>query len=481
MLGSNAWRATGAVAVLVAASLVAGSPNATASPEISQAHVDGAVYAELGTDGTAEFLVYLTETADLSGATTLDSKLARTEHVYQQLTTVAEASQADLRASLDARGIDYTSFWIANALLVEGDRALVDELAGRTDVTSIEPNGSYPLIEPTKVELAPDAAISAIEWGVTNVNADQVWSDFGVFGEGVVVANIDTGVQSDHPALVAQYRGTVSGSHDYNWFDPAGVCGGSAPCDNNGHGTHTMGTMVGDDGGTNQIGVAPEAQWIAAKGCESNSCSSNSLLAAGQWMVAPTDSNGANPDPAMAPDVVNNSWGGGAGDTWYQATIDAWVSAGIFPMFAAGNAGSACGSASSPGDNPSAYAVGAYNINNTIASFSGRGPSGVDGDIKPDAAAPGVSIRSAFPTDGYASLSGTSMASPHASGVVALLWAAVPTLRGDVAATRDVLDQSATDANDTQCGGTAANNNVFGEGRLNALAAVTLATQASIP
>jgi subtilisin family serine protease len=466
--------------VLVAASLAAGSPP-TASPEIPQAHVDGAVYAELGTDGTAEFLVYLTETADLSGATTLDSKLARTEHVYQQLTTVAEASQADLRASLDARGIDYTSFWIANALLVEGDRALVDELAGRTDVTSIEPNGSYPLIEPTKVELAPDAAISAIEWGVTNVNADQVWSDFGVFGEGVVVANIDTGVQFDHPALVAQYRGTTTGSHDYNWFDPAGVCGGSTPCDNNGHGTHTMGTMVGDDGGTNQIGVAPQAQWIAAKGCESNSCSADSLLASGQWVVAPTDSNGANPDPAMAPDVVNNSWGGGAGDTWYQATIDAWVGAGIFPMFAAGNLGSACGSASSPGDNASAYAVGAYNINNTIASFSGRGPSGVDGDTKPDASAPGVSIRSAFPTDGYASLSGTSMASPHASGVVALLWAAVPTLRGDVAATRDVLDQSATDANDTQCGGTAANNNVFGEGRLNALAAVTLATQASIP
>jgi hypothetical protein len=74
------------------------------------------------------------------------------------------------------------------------------------------------------------------------------------------VASIDTGVQFDHPALAAQYRGknpdgTVD--HNYNWFDPAGVCPTDAPCDNNGHGTHTMGIMVGDDGGNNVIGVAP--------------------------------------------------------------------------------------------------------------------------------------------------------------------------------------------------------------------------------
>jgi subtilisin family serine protease len=372
--------------------------------------------------------------------------------------------------------VEYTSFWIANTLLVTGDRALVDELAARPDVASIEANGQVPLLHPV-AGFQPDAGINAVEWGVANVNADDVWAQFGVTGQGIVVANIDTGVQHTHPALVNQYRGTATGSHDYNFFDPADICSGDTPCDNNGHGTHTMGTMVGDDGGTNQIGVAPGAQWIAAKGCESNSCSESSLLASGQWMVAPTRTDGSDADPAMAPDVVNNSWGGGRGDTWYQATINAWVNAGIFPMFSAGNSGPACNTANSPGDNIPAYAVGAYDINNAIASFSSRGPSGVSSsEIKPNVAAPGVSVRSSVPTNGYANASGTSMASPHASGVVALVWSAAPDFQGNITATRGVLDQTARDVNATGCGGTTADNNIFGEGRIDALAAVTLAT-----
>jgi subtilisin family serine protease len=476
MSGSNGSRiAASLAAALVTVSLAAGSAHANAGPAASPARVDSEVYTALAGEETAAFLVYLDETADLSGAATLASKPARTAHVYQELTGLARDSQAGLRASLDAQGVAYTSFWIANALLVEGDRALLDELATRSDVASIEPDRSYPLIEPT-AGFAPAAAINAIEWGISNIRADQVWSQFGATGQGIVVANIDTGVQSDHPALAGQYRGTATGGHDHNWFDPTGMCG-AVPCDNSGHGTHTMGTMVGDDGAGNQIGVAPGAQWIAAKGCESNACSGSSLLAAGQWMVAPTDGNGANPDPAMAPDIVNNSWGGGNGDTWYEATVQAWVSAGIFPMFAAGNAGPACGSVNSPGDNLSAYAVGAHDINNAIASFSGRGPSAAGaGLVKPNLSAPGVSVRSAVPGNGYGLASGTSMATPHAAGAVALLWSAQPALRGDIDGTRAVLDQSAVDTGANQCGGTTTSNFVFGEGRLDALAAVTLAT-----
>jgi subtilisin family serine protease len=476
MSGSNGSRiAASLAAALVTVSLAAGSAHANAAPAGTAARVDGEVYAALAGGETAAFLVYMDETADLSGAGTLASKPARTSHVYQELTGLAVESQADLRASLDARGVSYTPFWIANALLVEGDRALLDELAARSDVASIEPDRSYPLIEPV-AGFTPAAAINAIEWGISNIRADQVWSQFGATGEGIVVANIDTGVQFDHPALAGQYRGTATGGHDYNWFDPTGMCGG-VPCDNSGHGTHTMGTMVGDDGAGNQIGVAPGAQWIAAKGCESNSCSGSSLLAAGQWMVAPTDGNGANPDPAMAPDVVNNSWGGGNGDPWYEATVQAWVAAGVFPMFAAGNAGPACGSVNSPGDNLSAYAVGAHDINNAIASFSGRGPSAAGaGLVKPNLSAPGSGVRSALPGNGYGLASGTSMATPHAAGAVALLWSAQPALRGDVDGTRTVLDQSAVDTSASQCGGTTTSNFVFGEGRLDALAAVTLAT-----
>ncbi len=162
-----------------------------------------------------------------------------------------------------------------------------------------------------------------------------------------------------------------------------------------------MGTMVGDDLSGNQIGVAPAAKWIAAKGCESDSCSFDSLLSAGQWVLAPTDLNGQNPRPDLRPHVVNNSWGGGPGDPFYQATVQAWVAAGIFPAFSNGNAGPGCGSAGSPGDYPESYAVGAYDINNFIAFFSSRGPSDLDGGIKPNIAAPGVDVRSSVPGNGY--------------------------------------------------------------------------------
>lgn len=301
-----------------------------------------------------------------------------------------------------------------------------------------------------------------------------MWKTLCVRGEGVVVANIDTGVDYRHPALVGQYRGNLGGTfdHDYNWFDPSAVCPGDAPCDNNSHGTHTMGTMVGDDGDGNRIGVAPGATWIAAKGCESSSCSDRALLRSGEWVLAPTDLNGDNPRPELRPNVVNNSWGTNDGsDPFYAETVAAWVAAGIFPSFSNGNAGPACRTVGAPGSYPESYGVGAFDERNRIASFSSRGPSPVDGSIKPDIAAPGVDVRSSVP-GGYASFDGTSMAAPHLSGSVALLWSAAPDLVGDIAATRAVLDVTAIDVADDQCGGTPEDNNVWGEGRLDAFAAV---------
>ena len=142
-----------------------------------------------------------------------------------------------------------------------------------------------------------------MEWGIANINADDVWSTHGVTGEGIVVGNIDTGAQFDHPALVAQYRGNIGGGsfdHNYNWFDPSNICRSPAPCDNNSHGSHTMGTMVGDDGAANQIGVAPGAKWIAAKGCESNSCSDPALLARGNGCWPRPTSRAPTRDPTCA-------------------------------------------------------------------------------------------------------------------------------------------------------------------------------------
>jgi subtilisin family serine protease len=472
---------TAAVAALMVAPLAVAT---TASAGTPPDNIDRQLWAELAGGAPVPFWVYLDQTADLSAApvhtaATPVDRAANAKWVFERLTAVAESSQADLRTSLTARGIAHTPYWISNVIHVTGDGRLARELANRPDVSHLESASEpYQLIEPVSTGPAPGHSIQAIEWGVANIDADDVWTGLGVTGQGITVATIDTGVRHTHSALANQYRGSITGSHDYNWFDPAGICPSAAPCDNNNHGTHVTGTMVGDDGGGNQIGVAPGAQWIAAKGCETGSCSQSSLLASGQWMLAPTRINGTDPEPGMAPHVVNNSWGGGRGNTWYQATINAWINAGIFPMFAAGNSGPGCNTANSPGDNIPAYAVGAYDINNQIASFSSRGFSGVDGTtIKPNVSAPGVAVRSAVASgdNSYSSFNGTSMATPHASGVVALLWSASDQLRGDVAATRALLDVTATDTGATGCGGTVDNNNIFGQGRINALAAVDAA------
>lgn len=226
--------------------------------------------------------------------------------------------------------------------------------------------------------------------------------------------------------------------------------------------------MTGGLAGGARIGVAPDAKWISAKGCEGATCSESALLAAAQWMLAPTDLAGNNPRPELRPDIINNSWGSDNGiavEDWYQDSVQAWIAAGMFPVSSNGNSGPACNTEGSPGDYTTSYALGAFDSKGVIASFSSRG-QGENGVIKPDIAAPGVNIRSAYPGNSYANMSGTSMAAPHTAGAVALLWSAAPALAGDITATRELLDSTAVDVDDTSCGGTADDNNVWGEGKL---------------
>src|SRR6266540_2262866 len=464
-------------AALVTVLLLLPAAASAGSPSHSTSTVDPRVMEEIANKGQTTFWVILRDKADLSPAFGTRDWTARGGFVYEQLTSVASGSQAGLRLMLQDRGAVYQPFWIINAIRVTGGQDILTDIAARPEVAEITADRTFEIPQPLPGKDEP--GVETIEWNIDRVNAPQVWSTFGDRGEGIVVASIDTGVLYTHAALVNQYRGNLGGGsfdHNYNWFDPSFVCGSPslAPCDNNGHGTHTMGTMVGDDGdpGTNQIGVAPHARWITAKGCESSSCSLSALLASGQWMLAPTDLNGNNPRPELRPNIVSNSWGDGPFDPFYQATVQAWVAAGLFPSFANGNGGSACNTASVPGAYPESYGVGAFDISNNIAFFSSRGPSFFGGIIKPNIAAPGVNVRSSWNDGSYFTISGTSMATPHLSATVALMWSAAPSLIGDIAATRSLLDSTAINTSDLTCGGTPENNNVWGEGRLDAFAAV---------
>jgi subtilisin family serine protease len=396
--------------------------------------VDSLVLDQLRAQGRADIFIKMSSDASLDDADSYGSKNARAQHVYDVLTAQAEQSQQGVRSYLDQHAVNYQVFWINNSILVRGaNRDLVNELAARSDVAYIRGNHTVKLdVIESSASAAPDNT-DAIEWGISKIRAPAVWAA-GNTGQGKVVANVDTGVRYTHAALVNQYRGnTGSGfDHNYNWWDPSRVCGNPslAPCDNNEHGTHTMGTMVGGDGNgpfTNDIGVAPGAKWIAAKGCETNSCSDTALTSSAQFIACPTRLDGTAPDCTKAPDVVNNSWGGGQHDPWYASYVQAWQAAGIVPVFSAGNNGSGCNSMGSPGDYANVYGIGAISINDTLASFSSKGP-GQFRPQKPDFVAPGDNVRSSINTNdnAYGLLSGTSMAAPHVSGAVALYLSARP-------------------------------------------------------
>jgi len=194
-----------------------------------------------------------------------------------------------------------------------------------------------------------------------------------------------------------------------------------------------LGTICGANG----IGVAPHAKWLACKGCENGRCAQSDILACGQFMMCPTKPDGTGEDCSKAPVVINNSWGGPGGDSFYKTMINSWHTAGIIPIFANGNDGPWCGTSGSPGDYNDVISVGATNVDDNLATFSSRGPAGgilgIGGTTKPDLSAPGERIFSAWHSgdDAYNTISGTSMAAPHVTGLVALMFTAKPHLTYD--------------------------------------------------
>jgi subtilisin family serine protease len=468
------------IAALILAALIwpAGAPAAgiTAAadpvPDLQQAehlpNVDPQILTDMDAspEGSASFFVLFGNKTDLSPAYQIADWNQRGRFVYDTLRSAAEQSQARVRAWLDEHGLTYHSFLADNSLYLTTGKTTLAELAAFPEVTGFRANHIHPL-EPILDEQPPTLP-EGVAWGIAQVGADRVWSDFGVKGQGIVVANVDTGVEYTHDALHVNYK-CGDGPHADCWYDPSAICPDpSVPCDNAGHGTHTMGTMVGDDDPSlaYNVGMAPDAQWIACKGCEDMGCSDFALTACADWILAP------NGNPDNRPNVVNNSWGGGGCSDWYQGQVQAWRAAGIFPAFSAGNAGSDCSTLGSPGDYPESFASGATDSSDAIAWFSSRGPS-CYGEIKPEVSAPGVDVCSSVPGNGWdCSYSGTSMASPHTAGLVALLWSADPDLIGDIDATEHVITSTATCLSDLTCGGEDCHNNVYGWGRIDAYAAV---------
>ena len=467
-----------------------------AEPKGALAKIDPWVLAETAAKGQAEFLVVLADQADLSGAERLVTKEEKGVFVYRTLYDKARATQKPLLNWLKNHSIEHRSFYIVNMIWVKGDLNAALTLAERDDVGRIDGN---PVINNAlpQPSAAPEPKITspeAIEPGITHTNATQVWA-MGFTGQGVVVGAQDTGYRWDHNALKVHYRGWngAAADHNYNWHDSihsgGGDCGPNStqPCDDHGHGTHTAGTAVGDDGGANQVGMAPGAKWIGCRNMNQGNGTPATYLECFEFFLAPYPVGGtpAQGDPTKAPDVSTNSWGcppsEGCSPATLQAGVAAQRAAGIVTVVAAGNAGSACSTVLDP---PAIYAdafsVGALVTgSDTIASFSSRGPVTVDGSNrpKPDIAAPGTSTRSSTraTVSAYSTSSGTSMATPHVAGAVALMISAQPNLRGNVSAIENILRESAFHISSTLCSSSGSPNNVFGHGRLNAKAAADMA------
>jgi serine protease AprX len=379
----------------------------------------------------------------------------------------AGKTQKNAIALLASSGVrEHTSLWLINGVSFSARRPLISLLASLPEVDTIR------LDTTLRVPAKQGGTAAPPEWNLTAVRAPEMWS-LGFTGAGVVVAGMDTGVDVDHPDLAGSYRGGEN-----SWYDPNGEH--PTPYDADGHGTQTMGIVVGGSSGGTAIGMAPDAKWIAVKIFNDSGVASLSAIHEGfQWLLDPDGDPGTND----APDVVNDSWGSPAylNQCYQEFAQDIAVlkTADIAVVFSAGNSGPASPSSVSPADNPGSFAVGAVDSWAVVAGFSSRGPAACDGSVFPEAVAPGVNIRTADLTfggvvlDSYAYVSGTSFAAPHVAGALALLLGVDPQAKVD--ALELAVEGAAVDL------GPAGADDAYGFGLIDVVAASALVSQGSGP
>ncbi len=411
-----------------------------------------AAYVFLGNPGFANdgFLIILEEQADVSAAYAMTDRVERLSAVRETLIATAERTQAPVRAELDRLDLPYRPFYLINMIRVEGHHWRMGHFEQQPGVAEVIRNPNvrdYPYRIPLPYGAA--SAVTGTQANLLAIHADEAWAS-DVTGTGIVVAGQDTGYDWEHPALKPHYRGWDGerATHDYHWLDTWDQT--AVPFDDDSHGTHTMGTVLGEEeDGTNRVGVAPAARWIGCRNMRRGLGNPSTYAACMEFFLAPYPVGGdafADGDVRYAPHVINNSWGCPPEEGCFPETlrpaVEALHAAGIMMVVSAGNDGPACGTTDTPPANyDAAFSIGATNNSGGVTSFSSRGPVG--DLLKPDIAAPGSNVRSSVPGGGYGPASGTSMAGPHVAGVVALLWSAEPALIGDIDATETLLCETA--------------------------------------
>lgn len=438
---------------MVAAMLTSAASAAVIAPELSR---------EIARSKRGERIPVIIQMADRVAHDRLAvrDRRFRDNALLRALKKKADETQRPIDRQLEQHGATGKSqLWLINAIAATVPVQAIGDIARNPAVGRIQYDATIPF-SATRSSSAASAG-----WNLNVLRVTDVW-DLGNAGNGAVVANMDTGVDLEHPDLAARWRGGAN-----SWFDPYGEH--TTPYDFNGHGTQTMGLMAGGSESGVAIGIAPGAQWIAAKIYDdAGNGTLSGIHRAFQWLLDPD----GNPATLDAPDVVNASWGlsgaAGACNLEFDEDIQALNAAGIALVFAAGNSGPSAGTSASPANNPLAFSAGAVDESLVIDYQSSRGPSGCDGTIFPDLAAPGVNVVTSDLSFGglplYASVSGTSYASSHVAGVMALLAVAFPS--ASVAELRAALTESAQDL------GVGGADNTFGHGLVDALSAYQFLT-----